>query len=42
MMFVQPGKTLSVRKWQAVFVQEGSLHIGKTLRRIRRGVCLFG
>jgi hypothetical protein len=37
MMFVQPGKTLSVRKWQAVFVQEGSLHIGKTLRRIRRG-----
>ncbi|AEE85301.1 putative Rab-GTPase-TBC domain-containing protein [Arabidopsis thaliana] len=34
---IKPGKTLSVRKWQAVFVQEGSLHIGKTLRRIRRG-----
>uniref|UniRef100_A0A1J3H452 TBC1 domain family member 15 n=4 Tax=Noccaea caerulescens TaxID=107243 RepID=A0A1J3H452_NOCCA len=34
---IKPGKTLSVRKWQAAFVQEGSLDIGKTLRRIRRG-----
>ncbi|EFH45838.1 rab GTPase activator [Arabidopsis lyrata subsp. lyrata] len=34
---IKPGKTLSVRKWRAVFVQEGSLDIGKTLRRIRRG-----
>ncbi|XP_010445102.1 PREDICTED: TBC1 domain family member 15-like [Camelina sativa] len=34
---IKPGKTLSVRKWQAAFLQEGSLDIGKTLRRIRRG-----
>lgn len=35
---VQPGKTLSVRKWQAAFTQEGFLDMGKTLNRIQRGV----
>ncbi|CAF2072190.1 hypothetical protein HID58_041930 [Brassica napus] len=34
---IKPGKTLSVRKWQAAFLQDGTLDIGKTLRRIRRG-----
>jgi hypothetical protein len=40
-MFVQPGKTLSVRKWQAAFTTEGFLDIGKTLSRIQRGVSLY-
>lgn len=35
---MQPGKTLSVRKWQAAFTQEGFLDMGKTLNRIQRGV----
>ncbi|WZY75808.1 hypothetical protein YC2023_022192 [Brassica napus] len=34
---IKPGKTLSVRKWQAAFTQEGVLDIGKTLGRIQRG-----
>lgn len=34
---IKPGKTLSVRKWQAAFTPEGSLDIGKTLNRIQRG-----
>ncbi|KAL1206505.1 Rab GTPase-activating protein 22 [Cardamine amara subsp. amara] len=34
---IKPGKTLSVRKWQAAFTQEGFLDIGKTLSRIQRG-----
>ncbi|ESQ42991.1 hypothetical protein EUTSA_v10013605mg [Eutrema salsugineum] len=34
---IKPGKTLSVRKWQAAFTQEGFLDIGKTLNRIQRG-----
>lgn len=34
---IKPGKTLSVRKWQAAFTQEGFLDIGKTLGRIQRG-----
>ncbi|XP_010443055.1 PREDICTED: TBC1 domain family member 15-like [Camelina sativa] len=34
---IKPGKTLSVRKWQAAFTTEGFLDIGKTLNRIQRG-----
>ncbi|KAH0850758.1 hypothetical protein HID58_095259 [Brassica napus] len=34
---IKPGKTLSVRKWQAAFTQEGFLDMGKTLNRIQRG-----
>ncbi|KAG2299370.1 hypothetical protein Bca52824_035842 [Brassica carinata] len=34
---IKPGKTLSVRKWQAAFTQEGFLDIGKTVSRIQRG-----
>jgi len=34
----QAGKTLSPRKWHDAFTQEGYLDIGKTLRRIYRGV----
>ncbi|KAF4393927.1 hypothetical protein G4B88_025896 [Cannabis sativa] len=34
---IKAGKTLSVRKWQAAFTQEGYLDIGKTLSRIQRG-----
>ncbi|XP_010545201.1 PREDICTED: TBC1 domain family member 15 [Tarenaya hassleriana] len=34
---IKPGKTLSVRKWQAAFTPEGYLDIGKTLGRIQRG-----
>ncbi|CAD5334906.1 unnamed protein product [Arabidopsis thaliana] len=34
---IKPGKTLSVRKWQAAFTTEGFLDIGKTLSRIQRG-----
>ncbi|XP_010538042.1 PREDICTED: TBC1 domain family member 15-like isoform X2 [Tarenaya hassleriana] len=34
---IKPGKTLSIRKWQAAFTQEGYLDIGKTLSRIQRG-----
>ena len=36
--FMQSGKTLSVRKWQAAFTPEGYLDISKTLSRIHRGV----
>ena len=36
--FMQAGKTLSVRKWQAAFNPEGQLDIAKTLNRIHRGV----
>lgn len=36
--FMQAGKTLSVRKWQAAFNPEGQLDISKTLNRIHRGV----
>ncbi|XP_039022322.1 TBC1 domain family member 15-like isoform X2 [Hibiscus syriacus] len=35
---IRPGKTLSVRKWQAAFAPDGQLDIGKTLGRIHRGV----
>ena len=35
---MQPGKTLSARKWQAAFSPDGHLDIGKTLHRIQRGV----
>ncbi|CAI0437106.1 unnamed protein product [Linum tenue] len=34
---IKPGKTLSVRKWQAAFTPEGHLDISKTLGRIQRG-----
>ncbi|KAK4804876.1 hypothetical protein SAY86_004693 [Trapa natans] len=34
---IKAGKTLSVRKWQAAFTQEGYLDIGKTLSRIQHG-----
>ncbi|XVF34065.1 hypothetical protein REPUB_Repub18cG0024600 [Reevesia pubescens] len=34
---IKPGKTLSARKWQAAFSQDGHLDIGKTLHRIQRG-----
>ncbi|KAK8589130.1 hypothetical protein V6N13_087998 [Hibiscus sabdariffa] len=34
---IRPGKTLSVRKWQAAFAPDGQLDIGKTLGRIHRG-----
>ncbi|EOA13391.1 hypothetical protein CARUB_v10026437mg [Capsella rubella] len=34
---IKPGKTLSVRKWQAAFTTEGFLDMGKTLNRIQRG-----
>ncbi|XVF03960.1 hypothetical protein REPUB_Repub05bG0039000 [Reevesia pubescens] len=34
---IKPGKTLSARKWQAAFTQDGHLDIGKTLHRIQRG-----
>ncbi|CAN6812914.1 unnamed protein product [Brassica oleracea] len=34
---IKPGKTLSVRKWQAAFTQEGFLDMGKTLNRIQQG-----
>ncbi|CAN1242805.1 Rab GTPase-activating protein 22 [Linum perenne] len=34
---LQPGKTLSVRKWQTSFSPEGQLDISKTLGRIQRG-----
>ncbi|KAE8667788.1 early nodulin-like protein 3-like [Hibiscus syriacus] len=34
---IKPGKTLSVRKWQAAFAPDGQLDIGKTLGRIHRG-----
>ena len=37
-LLVQPGKTLSARKWQAAFSPDGHLDIGKTLHRIQRGV----
>ncbi|GMI79426.1 hypothetical protein like AT4G27100 [Hibiscus trionum] len=34
---IKPGKTLSVRKWQAAFSPDGQLDISKTLGRIHRG-----
>lgn len=34
---IKSGKTLSARKWQAAFNNEGYLNIAKTLRRIHRG-----
>ncbi|XP_022735207.1 TBC1 domain family member 15-like [Durio zibethinus] len=34
---IKPGKTLSVRKWQAAFSPDGHLDLGKTLYRIQRG-----
>ncbi|GLU23576.1 hypothetical protein SLE2022_395690 [Rubroshorea leprosula] len=34
---IKPGKTLSIRRWQAAFSPEGHLDIGKTLPRIQRG-----
>lgn len=37
-LLLQPGKTLSARKWHAAFTSEGYLDIGKTLSRIQRGV----
>lgn len=37
-LFMQAGKTLSARKWQAAFTPEGCLDIGRTLGRIQRGV----
>ncbi|KAL6968179.1 hypothetical protein U1Q18_033981 [Sarracenia purpurea var. burkii] len=46
-MFLQPRKTLSARRWQAAFSQDGHLDIAGVLRRIQRGVnfilyCLVG
>lgn len=41
LLFMQAGKTLSVKKWQAAFSPEGYLDIGKTLSRIHRGVIVF-
>lgn len=38
---MQPGKTLSARKWQAAFTPDGNLDIGKTLHRIQRGVSAY-
>lgn len=38
--FLQPGKTLSARKWHAAFSPDGQLDLGKTLGRIQRGVSL--
>ncbi|KAE8678061.1 early nodulin-like protein 3-like [Hibiscus syriacus] len=35
--YYEPGKTLSVRKWQAAFAPDGQLDISKTLGRIHRG-----
>ncbi|KAI8567415.1 hypothetical protein RHMOL_Rhmol02G0120500 [Rhododendron molle] len=32
------GRTLSVRKWQAAFIPDGYLDIGRTLSRMRHGV----
>lgn len=37
-LFPQSGKTLSARRWNASFSQEGRLDIAKVLRRIQRGV----
>uniref|UniRef100_A0A2P2M8Y9 Uncharacterized protein MANES_12G034300 n=1 Tax=Rhizophora mucronata TaxID=61149 RepID=A0A2P2M8Y9_RHIMU len=34
----RPGKTLSPRRWQAAFSEDGHLNIAKVLRRIQRGV----
>lgn len=34
---IKAGKTLSVRKWQSAFTQDGELDISKTLNRIHRG-----
>ncbi|XP_042515533.1 GTPase-activating protein gyp7-like isoform X2 [Macadamia integrifolia] len=34
---IRPGKTLSARKWQSAFSQDGHLDIAKVLRRIQRG-----
>jgi len=37
-LFSQAGKTLSQRRWQASFSEDGHLDIAKVLRRIQRGV----
>lgn len=37
-LFPQAGKTLSQRRWQASFSEDGHLDIAKVLRRIQRGV----
>lgn len=37
-VIMQPGKTLSARKWRAAFTPEGYLDLSKTLGRIQRGV----
>ncbi|KAJ4968563.1 hypothetical protein NE237_015264 [Protea cynaroides] len=34
---IRPGKTLSARKWQSAFSQDGRLDMAKVLRRIQRG-----
>ncbi|KAM0910814.1 hypothetical protein ACQ4PT_013932 [Festuca glaucescens] len=34
---IKVGRTLSVRKWQAAFTQQGNLHIASVLSRIQRG-----
>jgi hypothetical protein len=36
--FLQAGKTLSERRWNAAFSEDGHLDIEKVLRRIQRGV----
>lgn len=37
-LFPQSGKTLSARRWNSAFNEEGRLDIAKVLRRIQRGV----
>lgn len=37
-LFMQAGKTLSARRWQAAFSPEGRLDIASVLSRIQRGV----
>lgn len=39
--FIQVGKTLSERRWNAAFSKDGHLEIGGVLRRIQRGVKAF-
>lgn len=40
-LLLQPGKTLSARRWHASFSEEGILDIATVLRRIQRGVSIF-
>lgn len=40
-LFSQVGKTLSARRWQAAFSEDGHLDIARVLRRIQRGVYFF-